>query len=207
MPDSPESLNAHAGRLASSHRPGGAWLRGGLKSATRRMSRWIASPFSGPRAYAQAGASQSSLPRLTASAPAQKYSRQSSKLRMPPVAMIGRSTPAWRSSATTRSPSGLMARPERLPKPFFSSGPACFGIKPKRLQSIDRGERCHVIPLGQARVLHVLVVGRELQDQRMRLSATAWRITSSTIVLNGKFTLWQETLTPPRRSVPAPHAG
>ena len=44
------------------------------------------------------------LPRLTASAPAQKYSRQSSKLRIPAVAMMGSSMPASLNSETTRNP-------------------------------------------------------------------------------------------------------
>ena len=44
---------------------------------------------------------------------AQKYSRQSSKSRIPPLAMIGSRMPASRSSATTRRPIGLIAGPDR----------------------------------------------------------------------------------------------
>ena len=60
-------------------------------------------------------ASQVALPRLTASAPAQKYSRQSATVRIPPVPMIGSVTPASRSSDTTRSAIGLIARPDSPP--------------------------------------------------------------------------------------------
>ena len=88
---------------------------GGVYRATRSISRRIRSPSTGPSAYSGIGRSQTALPSETASAPAQKYSRQSSKSRMPPFAMIGRRKPASRSSATTRRPIGLIARPEIAP--------------------------------------------------------------------------------------------
>ena len=112
-----EAGRATRGMRAAGRRPGsqcGA-AAGGVNRATRVISRRIRSPSSGPSAYSGIGWSQTAEPSDTASAPAQKYSRQSSKSRMPPFAMIGRRNPASRSSATTRRPMGLIARPEIAP--------------------------------------------------------------------------------------------
>src|SRR5262245_24737975 len=78
-------------------------VAGGSSRPRRSSSRRIRSPSIGPSVYSGIGLSQTDDPSDTASAPAQKYSRQSSKSAIPPLAMIGSRNPASRSSATTRS--------------------------------------------------------------------------------------------------------
>jgi hypothetical protein len=57
-------------------------------------------------------------------------------LRIPAVAMIGTRTPASRSSAITRSPIGLIARPDRLPKRLRSSGSPLRGSSRSALTAL-----------------------------------------------------------------------
>jgi hypothetical protein len=50
--------------------------------------------------------------------------------------MIGSRSPASRSAATTRRPIGLIARPDRLPKRFFSSGSPVLGSSRSALTAL-----------------------------------------------------------------------
>ncbi len=140
---------------------------GGVNRATRSISRRIRSPSTGPSAYSGIGRSQTADPRDTASAPAQKYSRQSSKSRMPPFAMIGRRKPASRSSATTRRPMGLIARPLDRPVAVLEVGLAGVGTEAQALDGVDRGDRRAAVGRGQVRLPVVVLVRADLEDHRV----------------------------------------
>ena len=130
----------------------------------REISRLTRSPSSGPSTYSGIALSHTSLPSETASAPAQKYSRQSSKSRIPPLAMIGSRIPASRSSATTRSPIGLIARPLTAPKRFFSHGSPVRGSRRSPLTVLIAVIPAHPDSSARRACQQVVLVGRDLED-------------------------------------------
>ena len=114
---------------------------GGVNRATRSISRRIRSPSTGPSAYSGIGRSQTADPSDTASAPAQKYSRQSSKSRMPPLAMIGRRKPGVAQLRDHPQADRLDRPPAHRPVAVLEVRLAGVGAEAQALDGVDRGDR------------------------------------------------------------------
>ena len=73
--------------------------------------------------------------------------------------MIGSVIPASRSSATTRRPIGLMARPEMLPKRFFMNGSPVSGSSRSALTALIAVSAATPFRSARRRLGHVVLVG------------------------------------------------
>ena len=81
--------------------------------------------------------------------------------------MIGSRKPASRSSATTRRPIGLIARPGDRPVAVLQVRLAGLRVEAQALDGVDRRDRRAAVGRGEVRLPVVVVVRADLEDHRV----------------------------------------
>ena len=103
----------------------------------------------------------------TASAPAQKYSRQSSKSRIPPLAMIGSRMPGVAQLRDDPQADRLDRPPRDRPVPVLEVRLAGLGVEAQALDGVDRRDRRAAVLRRQPRLPAVVLVRADLEDDRV----------------------------------------